>query len=174
MDEQWIEHLMLEYSAALLKYLMHHTSSREDAEDILQEVFLSCHRHAAEFDPSRCNEQAWLYIIAKRKLISYYRSKKDQVSLDAMEADLTPGRDDMSKAINVMACRQAVAKALSILDERSRSVVVLRCLMGLSPDETAKRLALTPGNVRVIQSRAIGKMSKFLEDSDFSPEDFFS
>ena len=150
MDEQWIEHLMLEYSAALLKYLMHHTSSREDAEDILQEVFLSCHRHAAEFDPSRCNEQAWLYIIAKRKLISYY------------------------KAINVMACRQAVAKALSILDERSRSVVVLRCLKGLSPDETAKRLALTPGNVRVIQSRALGKMSKFLEDSDFSPEDFFS
>ena len=100
--------------------------------------------------------------------------EKDQVSLDAMEADLTPGRDDMSKAINVMACRQAVAKALSILDERSRSVVVLRCLKGLSPDETAKRLALTPGNVRVIQSRAIGKMSKFLEDSDFSPEDFFS
>ncbi len=174
MNEQWIEHLMHDYSAALLKYLMHHTSSREDAEDILQEVFLSCHRHAAEFDPERCNEQAWLYIIAKRKLISYYRAKKDQVSLDAMEPDLTPGHDDMSKAINVMACRQAVAKALSKLDERSRSIIVLRYLKGLSSDEVAKRLGITPGNVRVIQSRALDKMSVALEDSDFSPEDYFS
>lgn len=174
MDEQWIEHLMVSYSPALLKYLMHHTNSREDAEDILQEVFLSCHKHASEFDSERCNEQAWLYIIAKRKLVSYYRAKKDQVSLDAMEPDLTPGRDDMSKAVNVMAARQAVAQALSRLDERSRSVIVLRYLKGLSPDETANYLDLSPGNVRVIQSRALDKMSKVLEEFDFTPEDIFS
>lgn len=174
MDEQWTEHLMVEYSAALLKYIMHHTSSREDAEDIMQEVFLSCHRHAAEFDPARCNEQAWLYIIAKRKLISYYRAKKDQVSLDAMEADLTPGGDDMTKAVNVMACRQAVAKALSKLDERSRAIIILRYLKGRSPDEVANYLGLTSGNVRVIQSRALDKMSKILEASGLSAEDFFS
>ena len=97
MDESWIEHLMTEYSDGLLKYLKSHTHTPEDAEDILQEVFLSCHKHAAEFDPERCNEQAWLYIIAKRKLVSYYRARKETVSLDAMEPDLVPGKDDMAK-----------------------------------------------------------------------------
>ena len=173
MDDKWIEHLMKSYSAALLKYLINHTHSREDAEDILQEVFLSCHKHAAEFDPERCNEQAWLYIIAKRKLVSYYRAHKDNVSLDAMEPDLTPGRDDMAKAVNVMACRQAVAKALAKLDERSRSVIVLRYLKGFSPEETAKYLGVSNANVRVIQSRALDKLEKILEEQGFSAEDIF-
>ena len=174
MDEQWIEHLAVEYSPALLKYLMYHTGSREDAEDLLQEVLLSCHKHAAEFDPERCNEQAWLYIIAKRKLVSYYRAKKDQVSLDAMEPDLTPGRDDMAKAVNVMSCRQALAQVLSKLDERSREVIILRFLKGYSPEETAKRLGISAGNVRIIQSRTLAKMNKMLEAAGFSAEDVFS
>ena len=174
MDEQWIEHLTVEYSPALLKYLMNHTSSREDAEDLLQDVLLSCHKHASEFDPERCNEQAWLYIIAKRRLVSYYRAKKDQVSLDAMEPDLTPGQDDMAKAVNVMACRQALAQTLSKLDERSREVVILRYLKGLSPEETGKRLGISALNVRVIQSRALDKMNAVLEKAGFSSEDIFS
>ena len=167
MNEDWITHLMTEYSADLLKYLRYHTNTSEDAEDILQEVFLSCHKHAAEFDPERCSEQAWLYIIAKRKLVSYYRARKDQVSLDAMEPNLVPGRDDMEKAVHVMACRQALAQALSRLDERSRNVVIFRFLKGLSPEETARRMGLSAGNVRVIQSRAMDKLEKILESLDF-------
>ena len=174
MNEDWTTHLMTEYSADLLKYLRYHTHTPEDAEDILQEVFLSCHKHAAEFDPEKCNEQAWLYIIAKRKLVSYYRAKKDQVSLDAMEPDLTPGPDDMAKAVNVMSCRQALAQVLSKLDERSREVIILRFLKGYSPEETAKRLGISAGNVRIIQSRTLAKMNKMLEAAGFSAEDVFS
>ena len=173
MDEQWIEHLAVEYSPALLKYLMQHTSSREDAEDLLQEVLLSCHKHASEFDPERCNEQAWLYIIAKRKLVSYYRARKDQVSLDAMEPNLVPGQDDMEKAIHVMSCRQAVAKALSQLDEKSRNVIIFRFLKELSPEETARRMSLSAGNVRVIQSRALDKLTKILESMDFDKNNIY-
>ena len=174
MDEKWVEHLTVEYSSALLSYLIHHTNSREDAEDLLQEVLLSCHRHAGEFDPERCNEQAWLYIIAKRKLVSYYRAKKDTVSLDAMEPDLTPGQDNVAKAANVMACRQALAQVLSKLDGRSREAIILRYLKGLSPEETANRLGISAVNVRVIQSRALSKMNKMLEAAGFSAEDIFS
>ena len=174
MDEQWIEHLTAEYSPALMKYLMHHVSSKEDAEDILQEVFLSCHRHASEFDPERCNELAWLYIIAKRKLVSYYRAKKDTVSLDAMEPDLTPGKDDVSKAVNVMVCRHALAQALAKLDGRSREVIILRYLKGMSSEEVGQRLNISPVNVRVIQKRSLDKLNKILEEAGFTQEDIFS
>jgi RNA polymerase sigma factor (sigma-70 family) len=73
----------------------------------------------------------------------------------------------------LMACRQAVAQALSKLDERSRNVIVLRYIKGLSPDETAKLLNLSSGNVRVIQSRALDKMKKLLESFDFSEDGLF-
>ena len=42
MDEQWVERLVEENRSALLAYFRRHVSGREDAEDLLQEVFLSC------------------------------------------------------------------------------------------------------------------------------------
>lgn len=58
MDEQWVERLVEENRSALLAYLRRHVSGREDAEDLLQEVFLSCYRHRESFDPARCSEKA--------------------------------------------------------------------------------------------------------------------
>lgn len=167
MDEKWVEHLINAYSSGLLKYLVSHTQSREDAEDILQDVFMSVYEHCAEFDPERCNEQAWLYIIAKRKLISHYRKAKQEESLDAMEDYEVPGDDSMAQATNLMACRQAVAKALTKLDERSRAVIVMRFFNGLSSEETAEQLGLTSANVRTIQSRALKTMEKELGSFSF-------
>lgn len=170
MNAEWVEHLINEYSTGLLRYLMSHTNSREDAEDLLQDVFMSVYEHCEEFDPSRCNEQAWLFIIAKRKLVSFYRGKKIQDSLDDMEDWQVPGEDSMAQAINLMACRQSVAKALSALDEKSRRVVVLRFFEGLSAEEVGEELGITAGNVRTIQSRALKSMGKVLEGFDFSED----
>ena len=170
MDEKWVEHLIEEYSSGLLKYLVGHTHSREDAEDILQDVFLSVYEHCAEFDPERCNEQAWLFIIAKRKLYSYYRKFKQEESIDEMEDYQMPADNSMDKATHLMACRQAVAKALNKLDERSRNVVVMRYFNGLSAEEVGERLGLSAANVRTIQSRALDVMEKELGSFDFEED----
>lgn len=167
MDSQWVEHLINEYSSGLLKYLAAHTHSREDAEDLMQEVFVSVYEHCAEFDPERCNEQAWLFIIAKRKLVSYYRKYRIDDSIDAMEDYELPGDDSMAQATNLMACRQAVARALTKLDERSRKIIVLRFFNGLSSEETAERMGLSAANVRTIQSRAMKIMEKELGSFSF-------
>lgn len=167
MDATWVEHLIKEYSSGLLKYLVQHSHSREDAEDILQDVFMSVYEHCSEFDPERCNEQAWLFIIAKRKLVSYYRKSKQEESLDAMEDYEIPGDNSMAQATNLMACRQAVAIALQKLDERSRTIVIMRFFENLSSEEVAERLDLSPANVRTIQSRAMKVMERELGSFDF-------
>lgn len=167
MDSQWVEHLIKEYSSGLLKYLTAHTHSREDAEDILQDVYMSVYEHCAEFDPERCNEQAWLYIIAKRKLVSYYRKYRLDDSIDAMEDYEIPGDDSMAQATNLMACRQAVAKGLRSLDERSRDIVVLKYFSGLSYAEISDRMDISEGNARVICSRALKAMEDVLGTFDF-------
>lgn len=168
MDGQWVEHLISEYSSGLLKYLVSHCHSHEDAEDILQDVFISVYEHCEEFDPVKCNEQAWLYIIAKRKLVSYYRKYKMQDSIDEMEDYQLPGEDPMAEAANVMACRQAVARGLMKLDERSRDVVVLRYFEEKSYSEIAQIVGITESNARVICSRALTEMEKAIGSFDFS------
>ena len=170
MSEEWVQHLITAYSSQLLKYLINHTHSREDAEDLLQDVMISVYEHRAEFDPERCNEQAWLYIIAKRKLVSYYRKFKQNDSIDEMEDFQLPSDNSMAEATNLMACRQAVALALSKLDERSREIVVLRYFNGLSYAEIASALGISEGNARVIHSRALDTMKKELGDFEFSED----
>ena len=167
MNAEWVEYLIDEYSAGLLRYLKVHTHSAEDAEDILQDVFISVYEHSGEFDETKCNEQAWLYIIAKRKLVDYYRKSKQEASLDDMEDWEVPGVDDMGKALNVMAARQAVAKALAHLDDRSRAVVTMKYFDGLSGEEIAERMNLSVANVRTILSRALDAMEGVLGNFDF-------
>lgn len=171
MDAEWVENLMKKYSSRLLHYLSGHTHSREDAEDLLQDVFVSVYEHCSEFDPSRCNEEAWLYIIAKRKLVSYYRSFKNLDSIDELEDYQLPGDNSMAEATNLMACRQAVANALSVLDERSRNVVVLKYFSDLSYREISDKLGISEGNARVICSRALEKMQDAVGDFQFSEYD---
>ena len=170
MDAEWVEHLINKYSSQLLHYISNHTHNREDAEDILQDIFISVYEHCSEFDAERCNEQAWLYIIAKRRLVSYYRKQKDMDSLDAMEDYEVPGDDSMAQATNVMACRQAVALGMRKLDERSREVIVMRYFDGMSFSEIGEALGISEGNARVIQNRALKTMQEELGSFEFDEE----
>ena len=66
MDDQWVEQLVRSNRSALLGYIHRHVANREDAADLLQDVFMSCYRHKDSFDPERCSETAWLFVIAKK------------------------------------------------------------------------------------------------------------
>lgn len=170
MDATWVEHLINDYSSALLRYIRQHTKNVEDAEDILQDVFMSVYEHCAEFDEQKCNEQAWLYIIAKRKLVDYYRKQKGEKSLDAMEDYEIPGVDTMAKATNIISARQTVANALAKLDLRSRKIVIYKYFDGLSGEEIAEKMNLSVSNVRTILSRALDAMETDIKNFDFEED----
>ena len=87
--------------------------------------------------------------------------------LDAMEEWEVPGVDSMAQADNVMAARQAVAKGLSRLDERSRKIVIMRYFDGLDSTEVAERMNLSVANVRTLLSRALDTMQKTIGNFNF-------
>ena len=62
------------------------------------------------------------------------------------------------EAAGLMEFRGAVARLLLTLDERSRTVLVLRYFEGLDSQQVAERMGLSPVNVRVIQSRALNAL----------------
>ena len=53
---------------------------------------------------------------------------------------------------------EAAVAALDALNELERDVVLMRVLGGLDTEEVARAVGKRPGNVRVIQSRALGKL----------------
>ena len=163
MNDEWVKELYIKYGKHVLLYLSRHTANREDAEDILQEILISCHKSREQFDRSRCNEEAWLFILARNRLKNYYRDKKDVASLDAMESiDIPAGENPIDQAIYLMDCREQVAEALQALDGRSRKVLILRFFENRTPGEVAGMLGIDEGNVRVIQNRALKRLRTLL------------
>ena len=163
MKDQWITRLMQEHSDNLLRFLLSHTNNREDAEDLMQDVFTSCYKAQDRFDSTKCSEVAWLFIIAKNRLKNYYRDKKNNVSLDAIDVEQKDEKDYVAQAVHLMHCREVAAEAIKKLDERSQKIIMLRFFEEKSHDEIAQIMNLTTGNVRVIQSRALKQMEEYLD-----------
>ncbi len=170
MKNMWVEHLMLNYSDSLFQYVAKHTDSKQDAEDIVQEVFLSCHKYKDKFDDAKCGERAWLFILAKNRLKNYYRDKKPAVSLEEQVNEPEVDINYAEQVVHMTTCRELTAEALQQLDSRSQKIIVLRFFQGKSYEEIADLMGLTPGNVRVIQSRTLKTMENFLKNKNIAME----
>lgn len=150
-------------------YVHKRISSREEAEDLTSEIFAAAVRGYPSYDPAKSSLATWLYLIANSRLRNYYRDRK-AVALDISEyADLLPDPGEvhvpMEAAARLQNGRDAVAKALETLPERSRAVVRMRFFENRSAQEVGEALGLSAGNVRVIQARALAQMKKTIVES---------
>lgn len=64
-----------DYAPRILKYLIAHLPRREDAEEILNDVFLDALDSLPLFQ-NKCSLKTWLYTIARNKVTDFYRKKK--------------------------------------------------------------------------------------------------
>ena len=121
-----------------------------DAEDIVQETLLALHLKRATW--ARDTPVApWVAAIARNKLIDVLRRRghRTEVSLESVVEMLwSDGDDHDAQTIDVQ-------RLLGGLSERQREVVRAVSLEGYSARETAERLRMTEGGVRVTLHRSL-------------------
>ena len=74
-DQQSVVELYKLYSLKILKYLINHLPNNEDAQEILNDVFLDAIDSISMLKKNE-NLQAWLYKIAHHKTVDFYRKRK--------------------------------------------------------------------------------------------------
>ncbi|CDN57977.1 RNA polymerase sigma factor (plasmid) [Neorhizobium galegae bv. officinalis bv. officinalis str. HAMBI 1141] len=131
-------------------------SSREDAEDVVQEVFWTVWRKAAHFDPDRAQVTTWLYRIAANRCIDIGRRNAllRFVGLDAMPAD--PSLDEPDAEVRVSGRSELSLARKGILDlpRRQRMALLLRAVADLDVAEIAQVMGTTGGSVEQLLVRA--------------------
>ncbi|ANF51141.1 hypothetical protein A0O34_11720 [Chryseobacterium glaciei] len=75
--EQWVD----EFSDFLFAFAVKRVNCREDAEDIIQETFLSAYKGLKQFE-GKASVKTWLTSILKNKIIDYYRQKSNSKGYD--------------------------------------------------------------------------------------------
>jgi len=148
-DEAALGSLYDRYRLILFGLLVRILSSREEAEDILQEVFIQVWKRAADFDELRGKPFTWLVTLARSRAIDRLRllSARDRVAVAAAR-DAPEEASDAALDAFQSEQRQIVAEALAELPEEQRRALVLAYFEGLTQSEIAARLGSPLGTVK--------------------------
>jgi len=140
------------YQGRLLGFCRQMLGSTEDAEDILQEVFVNAYR-AMLADEREINLRPWLYRIARNRCLNYLRKPK----ADAQESmDMVPEVDAASTAEKVHNREEfrQILSDVNKLPETQRAALLLREMDALSYEEIAAAMETTVPSVKSLLVRA--------------------
>jgi RNA polymerase sigma-70 factor (ECF subfamily) len=148
--------------------------SEADADDALQEAFLSAFRSLGEFE-ERARLSTWLHRIAVNAALMRLRARQRRGELE-VEAELprfTPSGvfeaaqsewpdPDEDPVAREDLCNH-VREAIALLPEKYRIPLLLRDIEGLSNQELARRLGVTPNAAKVRLHRARQALRALIE-----------
>jgi RNA polymerase sigma-70 factor (ECF subfamily) len=133
-------------------YLARRTG-RQDADDLLGEVWLRAFRGRATYD-HRCHDaRPWLYGIARHVLLAHWRQGERSPAAFADPPPSDPW-DDVDTRVDAEAERGRLQKALRTLSPDEREVLLLVIWEHLTPSEVAVALNIPQGTARSRLHRA--------------------
>lgn len=155
-DPDALQTLYRLYVRRIYGYVAGRIDSREDAEDVVSEIFLSVvrtldrlsNRHSYSF-------AAWIFTIARNAVSDYYRDRRIAEVPISPDALPQPRADDPDAALSQQEAAEELRRRVRALPERQREVIVLRFFGGLRNGEIARVLEIDARTVASHLSRGL-------------------
>ncbi|HEX4438404.1 MAG TPA: sigma-70 family RNA polymerase sigma factor [Solirubrobacteraceae bacterium] len=146
------EVLCARYQSRLLSFCRHMLSSKEDAEDVLQEVFAAAF-NAVLADDRPINVRPWLYRIARNRSLNHLRRNTAQ-GVDSMDIHFAEnGISTSDKVMRRESFRELIADVHD-LPETQRTALLLREIDAMSYEQIAQAMETTVPSVKSLLVRA--------------------
>jgi len=142
------------YLDEIYQFVFYRVKSHQEAEDLTEAVFLKAWQALDENPPREVPFRLWLYRIARNTVIDHYRTRREQVSLDAA-LDVLETVDGPETLVVRRERVEELRDRLQTLNEDHQEVLTCRFVMGLSHAETAVVMSRSEQAVRALQYRAI-------------------
>ncbi|HAT73954.1 MAG: RNA polymerase, sigma-24 subunit, ECF subfamily [Candidatus Moranbacteria bacterium GW2011_GWF2_36_839] len=171
-DQERYGEIIERYQGKLFAYLFRLIGSRDEAQDILQDVFLKAYRNLQSYDTAR-KFSSWIYRIAHNEAVNFIKRRalkrfipwediaatKDKLEMMSFEegADKAWLRKEIGKEVNV---------ALDKMPFKYKQVLVLRYFSDKSYEEISEILGKPMNTVGTLISRAKQKLSEELKGQD--------
>src|SRR6201996_4746634 len=151
-NQNAFEVLVSRYHTRLLSFCRHLLGSREDAEDVLQDV-LTASYNAMLADERPINVRPWLYRIARNRCLNHLRRNK-AVGVDSMDIHFSDhGASTADKAHDREEVR-VLLHDIGDLPQTQRTALILREMDALSYEQIAEAMATTVSSVKSLLVRA--------------------
>jgi len=162
--------LMKRYEAKLLNYILKISNiSREDAEDILQEVFVKAYQNLNDYDLN-FKFSNWIYSIAHNTTISVFRKKKvrpQTISWEDKDLDnILRSTLDVEDASLKKLTYKHILKIINQLPLKYKDVLILKFEEGKDYREISDILHKPMGTIATLINRAKKSLKQKLEKED--------
>jgi len=142
-------------------YLLYLTRDRVLADDLASSTFEKALRQWSRFDPRRGSARTWLLGIARTTALDSFRAESRRRRRE--EAAAQP---EAQEANFVEGLSPSLQSALAALSAGEREVLVLRVVIELDGDQTARVLGISPTAVSTRLSRALTKLEEKVRADD--------
>ena len=151
---------------ALFRYFVSMHRDRELAEDLVQDVFFRMLRYRESFDPQH-SFTAWMYQIAHNASLDHMRKRRSSVvdidEFAARRAELAssePGPEESAVRSQDLVL---LGRAMEMLPDDKREVLVLSRFQGMKYDEIATVLKCEVATVKVRVYRAVRALEQLFQ-----------
>lgn len=151
------------YIDQIYRYVYFRVRNQAEAEDLTEQAFLKTFELVRQDGSKIVYFKAWIYRTAHNLVIDHYRTRKQPASLEEA-ADLRDPEPLPEMAVEKGEDDALLHHLIGMLDDIYQQVITCRFFHGFSYEETAQFLGLKPGNVGVIQYRALQKLRALLRD----------
>jgi RNA polymerase sigma-70 factor (ECF subfamily) len=167
-DESALAALYDRYGAILFGLAVRIVSSRPEAEDVVQQVFLQVWNRAGDFDEARGRVFSWLVTLARSRAIDRLRalgvrSRAVETATQSQPREAAPTGE---AAVLRGEQRELIRQVMETLSAEQREVLILAYFEGLTQTEIAERSNTPLGTVKTRMRNGLMKLRQALKGRD--------
>lgn len=146
-----------EFQLPVYRYARARLRIAADAEDAAAETFIAAFRAIGRYTWSGMPFEAWLFRIARSKVVDQQRrmARRRTTDLDAADPGSLPRADDVASVAMARQDSEALFAAMRRLSGDQQEVLAMRFFAGLSVAETAEAMGRSAQAVKQLQFRAV-------------------
>jgi RNA polymerase sigma-70 factor (ECF subfamily) len=152
-------------SAKLFGVCLRILGERSEAEDVLQEVYVTVWRKAADFDATRASPMTWLIAIARNRAIDRLRATKQSRRMDPIEAadNVADGAPVADRALESAQDHARLHTCLGGLEAREQAALRGAFFDGNTYEDLAARMSVPLGTMKSWIRRSMIKLKSCLQ-----------
>ena len=168
--ESAFDELVVRYQERLLRFLLTRSATREDAEDAIQDTFISAYRYLHSFNP-RWQFSTWLYRIALRNISR--QGRRDSNTRDEVDLIAAEGCDPLEACIEESNSSNVWLTAKQVLTDDAYSAMWLRYVEDLSVKDVARSLDKSVSWAKVTLMRGRQRLEAEIAAPEAGPKQRF-
>lgn len=150
-----------EFSVSLKRFIIKRVANKQDADDILQDIFIKIHNNIGSLiDDNKIH--AWIYSIARNTINDYYRKKHNNHEITGLPEDI---KDDSYEELSANAEMASCLKTkIENLPEIYKEAILLTEFQNMTQKELSEKLGISLSGAKSRVQRARKMLKKMLLD----------